>query len=88
MSQENVEIVKRFIAPPGTDYTDLFGDELAWGARKDAVEPLVASDFEGAFVAGSQRLRFIGVDGMRQGYLEWLTPMGELLRRDRERSRR
>jgi hypothetical protein len=28
MSHENVELVKRFIAPPETDYTVLFGDDL------------------------------------------------------------
>ena len=79
MSQENVEIVKKFIAPAGTDYaemdyTDLFSDEVAWGAFKGAIEPLFASDFEGAFVASGLRMEFAGLDGMRRAFLEWLTP--------------
>jgi ketosteroid isomerase-like protein len=79
MSQENVEIVKTFVAPAGTDYagvdyTDLFSDEVAWGAFRDAVEPLFAPNFEGAFVASGFRMEFAGLDGMRRAFLEWLTP--------------
>jgi hypothetical protein len=50
MSHENVELVKRFIAPPETDYTVLFGDDDVWSAAKEAGEHLVAPDFEGAFI--------------------------------------
>ncbi len=74
MSQDNVEIVKKFIAPAGTDYTDLFGDDRAWEAHKNTVESLFAADFEGAFVAWGQRMQFTGLDGMRQAILEWLIP--------------
>ena len=38
MSQENVELVKKFIAPPGTDYRALFGDDAAFAAAKQATE--------------------------------------------------
>jgi ketosteroid isomerase-like protein len=74
MSQENVEIVKRFIPPPGSDYTELFGNDAAWAALKESVEPVVTPDFEGAFVALGQRMQFTALEGMRQGILEWVTP--------------
>jgi ketosteroid isomerase-like protein len=75
MSRENVELVKKFIAPPGTDYRVLFGDDAAFAAAKAAVEPLVAPDFEGAFIIfGTQPTEFTGLDGLRQGFLDWIAP--------------
>ena len=74
MSQANVEIVKKLLAPPGTDYTKLFGDDAAWEAYRSAIAPKFAPDFEGAFVAQGQRMEFAGLDGMRRTFVEWLGP--------------
>jgi ketosteroid isomerase-like protein len=75
MSDENIDLVKKLVPPVGMDYTDLFGDEMAWAAAKDAAEPIVAPDIEGAFIAWGQRLmEFKGLDGMRDAFLQWLAP--------------
>lgn len=75
MSQEKIDLVKKLIPPVGTDYTSLFRDDVVWAAVKAAVEPLIEPDFEGAFVAwGQQLMGFAGLDGMREAWLQWLSP--------------
>jgi ketosteroid isomerase-like protein len=75
MSRENVEVVKKFIAPPGTDYRVLFGDDAVFAAAKEVVEPLVAADFKSAFISlGPQPMEFTGLDGLRRGFLDWIAP--------------
>jgi ketosteroid isomerase-like protein len=75
MSHENVELVKRFIAPAGTDYRVLFGDEVVWSAAKEAGEGLLAPDFQGAFITWGQRqTEFTGLDGLREAFLDWIAP--------------
>jgi ketosteroid isomerase-like protein len=73
MSQENVEVVKRLIPPGGMDYKLLFGDDAVWAVAKQRLEPLVTSDFKGAFITWGQT-EFTGLDGMRQAFLDWLAP--------------
>jgi ketosteroid isomerase-like protein len=75
MSHENVQLVKRFIAPAETDYRVLFGDDVVWSAAKQAGEPLVAPDFQGAFITwGQQQTEFTGLDGLREAFLDWIAP--------------
>ena len=75
MSQENVELVKQVILPPGTDYRALLGDDAAFAAVKKAVEPFVAADVEFAFfIFGTRPTEFTGLDGLRQGFLDWIAP--------------
>jgi SnoaL-like domain len=74
MSEENVAVVKKFVPPVGTDFTQLFGNDGVWAATKDAVSPLVASELEFAFIAWGQRLEYRGLDGMREGWRDWLVP--------------
>ena len=75
MSQLNVDLVKKFIPPPGTDYRVLVVDDDVYAAAKDALEPLVAPDFEGAFITWGQRqTEFTGLDGLREAWLDWIAP--------------
>jgi ketosteroid isomerase-like protein len=75
MSQENIDLVRKIIPPVGTDYTNLFRDDVVWAAVKEAVEPLAEPDCEVAFIAWGQRLlEFTGLDGMRETWLQWLAP--------------
>jgi ketosteroid isomerase-like protein len=75
MSRENIDLVKKLIPPAGTDYTDLFRDDVVWAATKSAATSLVDPAFEGAFVIWGQReMEFTGLDGMREAFLEWLAP--------------
>jgi ketosteroid isomerase-like protein len=75
MSQENVEIVKKVMPPRGRDYTELFGDDVAWAAMRDSRQALVGPNFSGAFVfMGVAGMEFTGLDGLREAFLEWLGP--------------
>jgi ketosteroid isomerase-like protein len=75
MSHENVELVKQFIAPAGTDYRVLFGDDVVWSTAKAAGEPFVAPDLQGAFITWGQRqAEFTGLDGLREAFLDWIAP--------------
>jgi ketosteroid isomerase-like protein len=75
MSHENVDLVKRFIAPAETDYRVLFGDDVVWSAAKEASEPFVAPDFQGAFITwGQKQTEFTGLDGLREAFLDWIAP--------------
>ena len=52
MSEENVELVKKLILPPGTDYTNVFRDDGLWAVVRARAEqpprfrllPLLSSD--------------------------------------------
>ena len=83
MSQENVEIVKKFIPPVGTDYKVLVDDDAVYAAVEAALEPLLTPHFEGAFVAWGQRQsEFRGpAPGLRDGLARLACPLDELLRR-------
>jgi ketosteroid isomerase-like protein len=76
MSQENVEAVRTFIfAPAETDYTDLFNDDQAWATYRSGAEPVVEPAFEGSFIhLGQVAMEFVGLDGMRESFLQWLAP--------------
>ena len=76
MSQENVELVRKFIAPGvGNDYVQMFGDDDAWTAVKSSLEELVEPDVEGAqFAWGQQTNQWKGLEGLRKAFLEWLAP--------------
>jgi hypothetical protein len=88
MSQENVEIVKALIPPVGTDYKDVFGDDAVWAAARARFEPHFASDVEGAFIAwGQPQTEFRGLDGLREGFLDWIAPGPATTTRSRRSSR-
>jgi ketosteroid isomerase-like protein len=75
MSQENVELVKRF-QPSGLDLVEVFSagpDQLVSGGGAE----LFTDDFEVAVIAGAaggQNLQARGPDGLAAIWLEWLTP--------------
>jgi ketosteroid isomerase-like protein len=75
MSQENVELVKRF-QPSGLDLVEVFSagaDQLVSGDEAE----LFTDDFEVAFIAeaaGGQDLQARGSAGLTAMWLEWLTP--------------
>jgi ketosteroid isomerase-like protein len=75
MSEENVEIVRALIPAPGTDVAELLRDDDRFGALKSAVEPLIAPDVESVALwqPGTART-YVGIDGFRQLWLDWLEP--------------
>jgi hypothetical protein len=74
VSQQNVDLVMSFQLASGSDLTRLFRDDSAWEAYREAIEPLVEPDCQFALVAWGQRLEYTGLDSVRQGWLDWLTP--------------
>jgi ketosteroid isomerase-like protein len=76
MSQENVELVRSLQPSPDTDLVALFRDDAAATALGEAVSPFIHEDFEivaPTFVSG-QGVRFVGLEGLRAGWLDWLEP--------------
>jgi len=74
MSRENVEIVRRFHPGGGTDLVALLHDEAALTGVLGAVAPFLEPDFTLDTVMLGQRVRYMGLAGFRQAWLDWLAP--------------
>jgi ketosteroid isomerase-like protein len=74
MSQQNVELVRRLQLLPESELTTLFRDESSWAELKDSLEPFVEPDCQFVWIAWEQRFKYTGVDGLREGWLEWFEP--------------
>src|SRR5436190_647523 len=76
MSQENVEIVRGLQPTGDMDLVALFRDEATAAALLETLAPFFHDDVEivaPTFVSG-QGARFIGLEGLRAGWLDWLGP--------------
>jgi hypothetical protein len=75
MSQENVEIVLELTAfGPDVDIAPLFRDDDTWRALVAGVADLIHPDFKCAStVLGTER-EYVGVEGFRTFWLDWLAP--------------
>jgi ketosteroid isomerase-like protein len=76
MSQENVELVGSLQPSRDTDLVTLFRDDATAAALMEAMSPFFHEDCEivaPTFVAG-QGVRFVGLEGLRAGWLDWLEP--------------
>jgi ketosteroid isomerase-like protein len=75
MSQEDVELVRALQPSPDVDLVTLFGDEGAWDTLSQALESVFHPSFETRFVpAFGDRSRYVGAEGIRQAWLDWLSP--------------
>lgn len=76
MSREDVDLVRRLLAPfEAGELTSLFRDEAVWAAVAGAGAGLLADDFECVFVRQDLgRSTYTGVDGLRAAWLDWLAP--------------
>jgi ketosteroid isomerase-like protein len=77
MSQENVEIVRRMLPPPDANLvTDFFsrGDDARWNARVEELSEWISDDFVGTAHAGAATISYRGLQGWRDGSLDWLEP--------------
>jgi ketosteroid isomerase-like protein len=76
MSQENVELVKRF-QPSGLDLVEVFSAGADQPVSGEASN-FFTDDFEVAFIAkaagGGQNIQARGADGLAAMWREWLTP--------------
>jgi ketosteroid isomerase-like protein len=74
MSRENVELVRALQPLPEVDLVTLFGDE-SWSAVTDARARVFYPSFQTRFVpALGGRKRYVGGEGLRQAWLDWLSP--------------
>jgi ketosteroid isomerase-like protein len=76
MSQQDVEVVRRILAPiEDADIAPLFREDDASAALIAAQSSVYAADFECAFIRDDLgRVTYSGLDGLRAGFLDWLLP--------------
>jgi ketosteroid isomerase-like protein len=74
MSQENVDLVRRFHPGNGTDLVALARDETGLQAATSNLEPFLKPDVTLETVFMGQPATYTGLDGFRQAWLDWLEP--------------
>lgn len=75
MSQANVELVLAFRDPPDVDLVRVLRDDDLWAAKTVLLASLFHPDFEYvvAGLPGGEEIA-TGIDGVRAGFLDWMTP--------------
>jgi ketosteroid isomerase-like protein len=74
MSKENVELVKRLQPTPDEDLAAWFRDDNAAKGFIDASSPYFHADVEIVAPSGVEPSRYVGLAGLRDGWLDWLEP--------------
>jgi hypothetical protein len=75
MSPENIDIVHGLIPPPETDIAALLRDDDLFEQLRVAVEPFVDPQAESIAVwQGGAARTYVGIDGFRRLWLDWLEP--------------
>ena len=76
MSQENVELVRSFHPGPDVDLTRIYREESRWARASSLLAPHLAQDFKCVLhgYPGVEGETFEGLAGLRDLWLEWLTP--------------
>src|SRR5262249_51998176 len=73
--RRNVDLVLTLQNPAAEDFAQLLRDDDAWAALAKSMEPLFQPDFETVApgVPGTEKT-YIGVDGLRAAWLQWVAP--------------
>jgi hypothetical protein len=74
MSGENVELARALYPRPGTDIIPLFRDEETFARMREASSPLFTDDFQSDFAFPGQTRTYVGLEGLRKNWLDWLEP--------------
>jgi ketosteroid isomerase-like protein len=77
MSQENVDIVMSLQRAVDEDFTQLIQDDEQWRQLATAAAPLVHDDAVSIRPGIPGAIRYIGVEGFRRLWLDWLAPWAE-----------
>jgi ketosteroid isomerase-like protein len=77
MSQENVDLVMALQRAPDDDFVRLIRDDELWAQLAQAVAPFVHADAETARPGLPGGKTYIGLDGFRESWLDWLAPYAE-----------
>ena len=74
MSRENVELARALYPQPGTDLIPLFRDEETFTRMREASSLLFTDDFQSDFAFPGQTRTYLGLEGLRKNWLDWLEP--------------
>jgi len=74
MSQENVEVIRRLLPGPDVDIAQALRDDDLWAVTSKAWAAVVHPGFECVLDWQAQRSTYVGVDGIREAWLEWVGP--------------
>jgi hypothetical protein len=74
MTQENVELVTALYPQPGADMAELVRNEGTFAAVSEAIGPLLTDDFHIVDVLPGVTRTYVGLEGFRQNWLDWLEP--------------
>src|SRR5262245_37954833 len=76
MSQQNVDLVRSLQPPPEADVAAMLRDEATAAGTFEAIAPFFHPDVEvkGPTAVLPADVRYVGLEGLRAGWLEWLAP--------------
>jgi len=74
MSQENVALVMALQLAPDDDLVQLIRDDEKWAQLAEAVAPFVHANAETFRPGVPGGKTYIGLDGFRESWLDWLAP--------------
>jgi hypothetical protein len=75
VSAENVELIRSLQPRPEVDLVALFTDDAATARMAEALGHLLDPGFVSVFhFPGAQPVSYSGLDGMQEGWLDWLAP--------------
>ncbi|HEX4187067.1 MAG TPA: nuclear transport factor 2 family protein [Solirubrobacteraceae bacterium] len=74
MSQANVDLVMGFQPDPDIDLVERFSDDDSWAAFSAVLAPAFAPAFQSANALLGIEKTYVGMDGLRTLWLDWLAP--------------
>jgi ketosteroid isomerase-like protein len=79
MSEANVELIRMLIPPPEVDVATLLRDDRMFGQMRAAVDPYIDPEVEcvALWEPGAPERSYLGVEGLRKLWLDWLEPWAE-----------
>src|SRR5438132_584298 len=74
MSQENVEVIRRVLAAPDVDIAEALRESYLCAVAARAGAAVAHPGFECVLDWQAQRSTYVGVNGIREAWLEWVGP--------------
>jgi ketosteroid isomerase-like protein len=74
MSQENVEVIRQLLPGPDVDIAQAVRDDDVWAVASQAWAAVTHPNFETMIEVPSKSSTYVGVDGLREAWLDWVGP--------------
>jgi len=74
VSQAKVDLLRALLPDPGSDVAQLFRDEQWFASTAEAVAGLLDPDVESVPAWRGAGTTYLGIDGFREMWLDWLEP--------------